>query len=370
MKRLVILFIANLAFLPATARCSGTAQARMFCQSLRLQRAWDQNHQYYLDLTTLGSPLNGELTPEDLFSSGYERSTYIVLVDDWYGDQDDGAMALDIPDSSDANGNGLPDFFEVSQAVNNLTSSGAYDLYYYGTGEVQATWSRSAGASQGICTVQFKPSPYYTWLTFSHVFELSEYTGPLTYTPGSNTVSGIIQLQQTGKPANRLGGSVQFAKSSPDELMLQAGMWTNGAMQSLIFFEDWLFREAPWTTNYYDYGWFEFQDGDPGTAGQDYLFWVLSIDDPNDADGDGIPDFSDDPPGPPRRPLLTLTRGTTNWWLTVHGDPHRLHHIQETTSLASADWQTVISVTLTNDPQTLSLSLATDQSRFWRVLAE
>ena len=66
--------------------------------------------------------------------------------------------------------------------------------------------------------------------------------------------------------------------------------------------------------------------------------------DPNDADHDGIPDFSDDPAAatPPRQPQLTLARGETNLWLAVSGDVGRVHRVQEATNLSSPSWQTVL----------------------------
>jgi hypothetical protein len=46
-------------------------------------------------------------------------------------------------------------------------------------------------------------------------------------------------------------------------------------------------------TNYY--ALIDFEDGDLTTSAADYLPWQISLDDANDSDGDGIPDFTDDP---------------------------------------------------------------------------
>jgi hypothetical protein len=110
------------------------------------------------------------------------------------------------------------------------------------------------------------------------------------------------------------------------------------------------------------------QDGDPNTGEPDYLYWNLSVDDANDADHDTIPDFSDDPQTTPvRQPKLTLALNANHLLLTISGDVGRMHEIQQLTALGSTNWQPVQSVTLTNDPQAVSLTLPTGDSSFWRV---
>ena len=84
-----------------------------------------------------------------------------------------------------------------------------------------------------------------------------------------------------------------------------------------------------------------------------YGTWILSIDDTNDVNHNGIPDFSDDPPSTlPSRPSLTLRPTATNLWLTIHGDTGHVHQVQQSLSLPASrtatNWQTVLSVTLTN----------------------
>jgi hypothetical protein len=72
----------------------------------------------------------------------------------------------------------------------------------------------------------------------------------------------------------------------------------------------------------------------------------------------------------PRKPLLALTRGATNLFLSISGDVGRLHQIQQTSSLTLTNWQTVQSVTLTNDPQQVLLPIPTNGPAFWRVSAQ
>lgn len=376
MKRLIILLTAGLILNPTLTNSAQTAQARLFCWSLRFQGATavDGNgFNWTMNLTTLASGVNGELA-QGFFNSGYTHSAYMEMDHELYGAAQ-GAMALDVPDAGDANGNGFPDFFEVSQAVNSLPSSGAFQSSEIGNGSISATWYREAGASMGYCTI-IMPDPFSFSgddLIFFHPFELIEYTGSLSYTPGSNTVSGSLDLVQTGNTDNTFQGPIEFTKAMNDpfdELTLRSLFLTNASMQTLtLYTSNSFFRDVTLLTNYY--GDVEFSDGNPNTGADDYYDWMLSIDDLNDTDNDTIPDFSDDPGSLlPRHPVLTLTRGTTNLWLTISGDIGHMHRILEAASLTPASWFTNQSVQLTNDPQTVSLPLPSSGVRFWRVLAE
>jgi hypothetical protein len=324
-------------------------------------------------LTTLSSGDNGELAL-DFFNSGYTHSTYIDLYSELYDETDPGAMAMNVPSGGDANGNGFPDFWEVSQGVNGLTSSGVIQCSGFGINyNLTATWHRNAGSATGTCAITFHdPSNPFNNITFVHSFELIEYTGPLTYTPGLNTVSATVNLTQTGNSANTFQGPIAFGKSAADRfntLTNQPGTWINAAHQTLAFAREVFSRDPAWPTNYAGYVYFA--DGDPSTTGPDYQVWVLSIDDTNDANANGIPDFSDDPAValPPRAPRLSLAPGATNFWLTISGDVGRTNEIQAMDSLTTTNWQTTLTLTLTNDPQTVSLPLPTNQTKFWRVLA-
>jgi hypothetical protein len=184
-----------------------------------------------------------------------------------------------------------------------------------------------------------------------------------------------LQTTQTGNTNNVIQGPCQFVKVASDpynELAINDGAWTNTALQMLSYTgvpagdQGDFVRDAVWPTNYF--GWLFMDDGDPNTAEADYVYWNLSIDDANDANHDTIPDFSDDPQTTPaRQPKLTLALDANRVLLTVAGDVGRVHEIQQLTDLSSTNWQPVASVTLTNDPQTVSLALPTGNSSFWRV---
>jgi hypothetical protein len=357
-----VLFVIGVCFLPLLCRGAETNHARLFCLSVQFGQGLD-NFGDTMDFSSVdpGTLINGELFPTP---GNYSHQTYF-LFDDGSGFGFEGVLSLDTPAGVDANTNGFNDFFESSQDSFG-TTSGSYNVPGSGTGLVTAHWSRSAGSTVGNCSLHFD------FGDFDCAFAILEYTGPLSYTPGSNTVSGNITITNTADATQMFFGPIAFVKSATNRfnaLQLQPGAWTNAAMQSLTFTNANFQRRLSWPTNYN--GVVLFDDGDPSTPVPDYQLWGLSIDDSNDANKNGIPDFSDDPLSAlPRQPSLMLTLGFTNLFLSISGDVGRMHQIQQTSSLTLTNWQTVQSLTLTNDPQIVSLPIPAGGPAFWRVSAQ
>jgi len=366
MKRFLILLTAGWFLVLASSQAAEMAHARLYCMSLHFQEG--TTYGGTLDLSTIGGPpYNGELMPY----SGRTWVSSLALV--WSGMGDSGTIYVNLPPAADANGNGFDDFFEVSQGVAATVPSGTYSTSTYFSGTVTATWSRSAGSKNGTCVLNLDDDLWGSLGNFTCPFELIEYTGPLTYTPGSNTVSASINLTQTGIATKTLQGPITFIKSTTDRfntLTNQPGVWTNAASQTLSFASEVFSRGIPtWPTNYAGYVFFA--DGDPGTASPDYQWWVLSLDDANDANANGIPDFSDNPTvALPRAPHLVLKAGLTNLLLSISGDVGHTNQIQEIGALTSTNWLTTQSFKLTNDPQVVSLPLPAGTVKFWRVVAQ
>ena len=89
-----------------------------------------------------------------------------------------------------------------------------------------------------------------------------------------------------------------------NRLNILAGTWTNAVGKKLELIASTLQRSVTARSNFS--GDLSFQDGDPSTPAEDYFDWVLLVTDPNDSDGDGIPDLSDLPAVQPV--LLFFTR--------------------------------------------------------------
>jgi hypothetical protein len=240
-------------------------------------------------------------------------------------------------------------------------------------GSVSASWSRAAGSKDGTCVLTLTGRIYDKLGDFTHSFELIEYTGPLSYTPGTNRVTGTVNLTQTGDPSSRFTGPIEFVKTATNrfnELKLQHGVWSNALSQPLNISNDidTFLRNGQRETSYS--GLVDFDDGDPATSEADYLTWLLAIDDPNDSNSDGVPDFSDDP-GPIVDPFpsLSLSRGSTNLLLSIRQGMGGAYEIQQINSLSQTNWTAVLSVMLTNNPQIVPLPLPTNSASFWRVRA-
>lgn len=367
MKTIIALAAGLVALSPFPMTAAQTAQATLFCFSLRFQQGSSTAGDFTLDLTTIDPPAvpNGELAPT--FDDPTHFSFFVLE------DQDllitiFGLIELDVPDDTDANQNGFSDFFETRQAASG-TTSGTFTTAAQDSGTVVATWSREAGAKDGNCDLRLRSQMFGDLGTFRHTFELLEYKGPLTYTRTTNRVNGLVDLKQTGAPDNLLAGPMNFTRSATNrfnKLDLQPGIWINALSQSLEYDEDIFQRDVGLKTNYW--GFVDFVDGDPSTTTEDYFTWMLSIDDVNDTDSDGIPDFSDDSASSTvKQPTLGLSRGPASFSLSVSGTTGRPHEIQEATSLSPPNWNTIQSVTLTNDPQVISLPIQATGDRFWRV---
>jgi len=368
-KRFLSFGIGVLTCVSFHAQAAQTAQARLFCLSLRFQPGIYRGllGDVTLELSTIGvNTPNGELEPT---YPSPDHVSQFHMVDTVSGETiEDGIMNLNVPAFADANSNGFADFFEVSQAVSGATSTGTYDSPAGDNGLIGATWRRPAGSKDGTCVLRFTSRTLGPLGDFTHPFELIEYTGTMNYTPAATNVSGTLSLTQTGDGPSQLSGAFLFVKSGTNrfnQLELQPGVWSNAA-GALTYTNDTFWRDETVLTNYF--GYVDFDDGDLSTPNADYLTWVLSIDDSNDSNGNGIPDFSDDiGSANARPPLLTLTRGSTALSLSISGTVGRTHEVQEITSISQTNWSTVSSVTLTNDPQSVSLPLPLDATSFWRV---
>ena len=314
-----------------------------------------------LDLSTisLDSP-NGELAPT--FDTPSQFSGFRISNPDTGDIVEDGEIDLNTPDFADVNGDGFDDFFDASQAVSGV-STGIY-ASVIDSGTVKATWGRPSGSKEGTCVLSVKSRMVGALGDFTHTFELLEYKGPLNYTPGTNKVSGTLDLTQTGDPTSKLTGPIQFIKVPTnrfDEFKLQHAVWTNASSQTFHISNDFdsFFRDLGLKTNYF--GLVEFDD-------PDYNLWFLSIDDVNDSDNDGIPDLSDDPgSGTVQRPTVLLSLGNSNLSFTISSTVGRTVEIQEITSLSQTNWATVSSISPTNDPQVVTLSRPTEGTKFWRL---
>ncbi|HYG24849.1 MAG TPA: hypothetical protein VEH04_18935 [Verrucomicrobiae bacterium] len=363
MKSILVLLTAVLSLNSPNAWAASTATARMYCLSPQFHRAnGGPNNFYYMDLTSLDAGVNGELR---YWGSTYTYSTWFEMEDWIFEETVGGALNLNKPSSQDLNGNGFDDFYEVSQAVSGRTSSGVYQFFGGAVETATATWNREAGTSYGTCTLNLN-----NFGSFTHTFQILEYTGSLTYTPGATTVTGIVSMERTESPEWTFGGVLDFVKSTvnpANQLTNQFSTWTNSWDQSYEVWEQPFVRHHPARPSAYS-GFIEFLDGNLGTEQADYFLWALVIHDSNDSDGDGIPNLSDSAAVvAPKAPQLRIRNSGTNLVMTVSGDVGREHRIQSKGS--ATGWIDGPVFTLSTDPQEVLVPYPLASPTLWRAFA-
>jgi hypothetical protein len=236
MKTFLATALACLGLCNATIQASQTADARMYCLSVRFSHGAGPFGLYSLDLTGINSGINGELFP--IFGGPRSHYSALILTDE-ADDEIPGYMYLDVP-ITDNNGDGFPDFFDTSQPFSG-SSSGSFSFPALYNGSASANWQRNAGSHAGTCQLNLQFLG-----TFTHTFNILEYKGPMTYTPGTNTVSGNVSLALTGVPGTELHAPTTDLKSFSDpynNLILQPGAWTNATQETFPFFTDTFFRD-------------------------------------------------------------------------------------------------------------------------------
>src|SRR5438093_779733 len=244
--RKLICLLIGLLLLPLALPGAETAQARLFCLSVRFQQGTFSSGfgDVTLDLSTigLGAP-NGELAPT--FSQPDHVSEFHLFNTTIEDTIEDGILNLNVPAFTDSNTNGFPDFFEVSQAISGV-STGLYSSSPVDSGTIRATWNRSAGSKDGTCLLSLTSKTFGPLGDFTHTFELLEYAGTLNYTPTATNVSGTLDLTKSGDSSSKLPGPFSFLKSATNRfnaLDLQPGVWTNSAGQSLSYTNDFFQRD-------------------------------------------------------------------------------------------------------------------------------
>ena len=354
--------------MPIITLTAGTAQVQMYNHSLLINPGNCSCGFGGLTWTTSFSSFytedpwqaNGEVAPLGP-PAAYSHRTYLVMLDPSLYASTTFAQ-LDLP-LADADGNGVPDFFEPAQELS-ATTGGKYGVVWSpGYGLLTLQWSRAAGATQGSLQLRMNDPILGQLGPYNHTFELVRYTGDLTYARNADGVTGNIHLVMDGGTGAVLEGPIQLSRSGTNrvnQVLLSGGDWTN-QLEVFTFGSMELVRDA--AANVYR--------GNLQDSGSAYQSWALSITDTNDANHNGIPDLSDDlGVPPPRRPALGLSRIPDHLVLTVSGEVGRMHSVQQSTNLSSTNWQTLQSLSLTNDPQSVVLPLPAQSPTFWRVLAE
>ena len=366
---------------------TNTANLRLFCQSVRIEKgsASALSLAYYTEFSSFAnwSQPNAEFYTLLTNEPPTHFSFFLLTGDAFQGSGGlEGGMYIAVPEDIDTNADGVPDFFQVAEGVDTTRGGGNFQIFDpidpdalvdYGT--VQASWRRTPGQHRGQCDlVLSSQAPASTaiipagGLRFTHNFEILEYAGTYQYRPAETRIEGMMSVTQVGRPDRTLHGPMPLIRADIDPLNaldILDSAWTNHLGQTLQALGGYLDRYPEFDLEYY--GPFAFDDGDLSTEDWDYEFYYVGIEDPNDHDGDGIPDLTDPPAE--QGPTLGITVSGGAPVLTITGKIGQTLRIQTSPSLGTIDWTDAQTVTLTNATQSVPLPNPNTNTAYWRTLA-
>jgi len=357
------------------AAAANEAQALFHCLSVRLAPAslTQAGLTYTLAATSADDgTINDEISLSENPDWPYFYTTRLRLTDPTAAAPIAFEAYFDLP-NPDLNRNGASDFLEVNLRVNRAVSlgefipEGAFDT----AGTLDLTWDRAAGASTGTCRLRLVLADLGLDLTFQHLFEVFDYRGSVAYGGSGTNISGEASLVRLGAPGS-LRGPFPLTRLDENELRYPATAWTNELGQPLRLYA-WDELESPLLrgalgTNYY--GTLGTADGRPSTPTTgEYQLWFISLFDPNDSNGNGIPDLSDSPP-PPEPPRLGWRREADKLWLQVQAQEGRRLVLEQAQRLPATNWSALPPITLTNAVQDIALPPPEIPPAFWRARLE
>ncbi|MDB6111905.1 MAG: hypothetical protein JWR69_3655, partial [Pedosphaera sp.] len=198
-----------------------------------------------------------------------------------------GSITLNLP-TANADNNGFPDLVQLNQAVNaNLTGTATRDWPSSGATSISGSLVRSANQRTGSYSLTFADSA----ATLSGNWRISAVVGNITYARGPvNTIS----LSLVGELGTYTGNTTFVVNNANQIVLPQFNLFNNDTSVFTV--------QAGTTFNRTGKKYVAnatLQDGIRETEWPDFIHWVFEINDPNDADGNGIPDLSDTLVGAP-----------------------------------------------------------------------
>ena len=230
-----------------------------------------------------GIVLGGEVRPRSGATGVYEAdygtySSVGVLLDT-------GSFAFQIP-TTDSDGNGLPDVVQLDKSGN--FAIGGSGLSDNGTPfSASGSLVRSSGSSTETYRVNIVSATGLTNVSYSGAINLLVFSGSVSYQRGS-TNSMTVNVRYSLDPANTVTATTNFSVVNSDRIDVPQFIARSSGGAAVTYRAGSLTRQG----RVYR-GDFQAVDGNPGTLWSDYITYFWEITDPNDSDGNGIPDLSD-----------------------------------------------------------------------------
>ncbi len=235
-----------------------------------------------------GGIVSGELRPRTttagLYEGAYAQATPLLIVDF-------GSYAVSLP-TADSDQNGIPDAIQFDRDGNFSASGSGFSVPTGLPFSISIRFNRSAGSADGTYTATTQNAAGQA-NTVSGQYSLLSYQGSVSYTRGSSNTMGVsvTGLFQGGVT---LTGSTTFTTANADQLSYAAFTGRDSAGTAYQARAGTLTRSG----NTYR-GDLVLVDGLPQTSWADFTSYVFVITDLNDANGNGIPDFTDPAAIPP-----------------------------------------------------------------------
>ncbi len=247
-----------------------------------------------------GSPLYSlELSPKVNGATGEYVSDIISSDGEFYG-----AAYLTMP-TADSDNDGWLDFLQLDKAVNATYSGKIYEHYDYGdsldTVLLNGNIIRSANSKVGTMHGRFGGDG--GWINFTSPFRLMGFSSEadnIPSTTGSIPFTIEYNFSVFGGTDTTLSGTMNYTVVDKDTISFDA-FTVSGGGKSV----HWNAFNLARSGNKYK-GDMTSTDGFPFTVGNNYCKMLLQIEDNNDADQDGIPDFSDLAPLAPSNVSATV----------------------------------------------------------------
>jgi hypothetical protein len=265
-------------------------------------------------------------------------------------------FTVQLPAWSDLDGDGVDDFYQADRSVPDVAANGAFeDALGRGGGALGVTWSRQAGTNVGSCLMQFNSASIAG--QWEVPFRIRQADGAFDYAVRGADVTGQVLIQT---PDGRCSGLLALKRLGPDRLRIVDGSWLVANTRVSFVAQGPIVRQG----NHY-VGTVLLSDGNLRTSFPDYQLWTISIADPNDSDGNGVPDLSDSVPM--EAPRLAIETAAGRLVLSIGGTVGQTCELEGTPTLNPATWTGLQSILITNSIQTTSLPLATGADLFLRL---
>jgi hypothetical protein len=368
--RAVLLLLGCLGAAFSGVGVTNTTQVRMYCLSVRVEpgTAEQLGLPYTLTFSSaeFASP-NHEYFP--VFEAGLTHATRFSLEGPEFPEPLHGELVINAPEHLDENTNSVPDFYEVAVELPGPSGEGLWNSPV-GGGEARFVWQRAAGLHRGTVRIQLTSDEFGTLPEFTHVFEIIEYAGTFAYERSEENANGLVTLARAGLETSTLGGPLVITREPTNRLnqfTINDSPLTNHLGATLVLALGDVERLPEMPLQYF--GALAFTDGDPSTIETDYELFFIEFTDPNDTDGDGIPDLTDDAGPAPQRPQIAIARRTHGLELTLQGEPG-VTFVLEYASRLTPDaelWLEDRQITLATTNEVVELDVPLAESRFWRL---